>query len=221
MASETVENYIKCIFSLQKRSKKELVSTNAIAEQLNTKASSVTDMMKKLGKRKLVNYKKYHGVSLTKEGRKVAAQIIRRHRLWEVFLVDRLKYGWDEVHELAEQLEHIDSEDLTNRIDAYLGYPKYDPHGDPIPNEDGEIRDDRDSLPLSSLSIGEDAVVVGVLNSSAEYLQYVDELQLHLGQELEVVKKVEFDQSMVIAIKGGEQAVSHEFVKQLLVKKKQ
>ncbi|NQX90902.1 MAG: metal-dependent transcriptional regulator [Flavobacteriales bacterium] len=220
MASETVENYIKCIFSLQKKSKKELVSTNAIAEHLNTKAISVTDMMKKLGKRKLVNYKKYHGVSLTKEGRKVAAQIIRRHRLWEVFLVDRLKYGWDEVHELAEELEHIDSSDLTNRLDEYLGYPKYDPHGDPIPNEEGEIRDDRESQPLSSLNVGDHGVVVGVLISSSEYLQYVDELKLHLGEELEVKKKVDFDKSMVISIQGSDKSLSHEFVKQLLVKRK-
>src|SRR5690554_5916872 len=138
MFSDSEENYLKSIFHLQRLSE-DGVSTNAIADRMQTKASSVTDMLKKLADKDLVNYIKYQGVTLTNKGKKTAASIIRKHRLWEVFLVEKLDFNWDEVHEIAEQLEHIQSEKLIKKLDAFLGYPKKDPHGDPIPDADGEI----------------------------------------------------------------------------------
>ncbi|MGB0424270.1 MAG: metal-dependent transcriptional regulator, partial [Flavobacteriales bacterium] len=200
MASETVENYIKCIFSLQQETKGDGVATNAIAEHLQTKASSVTDMLKKLEKKGWADYKKYHGVKLTKAGKSEALQIVRRHRLWEVFLVDKLDFKWDEVHEMAEELEHVNYEELTSRLDAYLDHPRFDPHGDPIPDSKGEIQDHREKEALSLLQIGDAGVVIGVLDSSTEYLKYVDYLGLQLGQSLVVTEKIDFDNSMSVLI---------------------
>ena len=219
MASETVENYIKCIFSLQKENNDEGVATNAIADHLQTKASSVTDMLKKLQKKGWVDYKKYHGVKLTTAGRAAALQIVRRHRLWEVFLVDKLDFKWDEVHEMAEELEHVNYQELTSRLDAFLDHPRFDPHGDPIPDRNGEIQDHREKEALSLLEVGDAGVVIGVLDSSAEYLKYVDYLGLQLGQALEVTEKILFDNSMSVVINGKPQTVSHQFAKNLLIKK--
>jgi DtxR family transcriptional regulator, Mn-dependent transcriptional regulator len=126
------ENYLKAIYHLSKE-EDESVSTNALAERLETTAASVSDMLKKLAKKELIEYKKYQGVNISEKGKRVALQIIRKHRLWEVFLVEKLSFNWDEVHEIAEQLEHIDSPTLVKRLDEFLGYPKFDPHGDPIP----------------------------------------------------------------------------------------
>ncbi|WP_243389180.1 metal-dependent transcriptional regulator, partial [Flavobacterium psychrophilum] len=132
------ENYLKTIYHLTTISDSE-VSTNAIAEKMETKASSVTDMLKKLSEKDLINYKKYQGVSLTETGSLSAKMIVRKHRLWEVFLVEKLDFPWDEVHDIAEQLEHIKSEKLINKLDDFLGNPTEDPHGDPIPNANGQI----------------------------------------------------------------------------------
>ena len=161
------ENYLKAIYHLELVSDKG-ISTNAIAEQLETKASSVSDMVKKLSDKNVLVYKKYKGVKLTDLGKHTAANIVRKHRLWEVFLVEKLNFSWDEVHDVAEQLEHIKSPKLINQIDALLGFPTHDPHGDPIPDKDGNIKIIEKSL-LSTLSINESGICVGVDDSSSEF----------------------------------------------------
>src|SRR5690606_30039252 len=182
MFTYSEENYIKAIFHLQHISV-EGVSTNAIADQMDTKASSVTDMIKKLAEKDLINYVKYQGVTLTEKGRKTALSIIRKHRLWEVFLVEKLDFTWDEVHEVAEQLEHIHSEKLIDRLDKLLDFPKFDPHGDPIPSKDGKFQE-RDKILLSELPVGEGGICVGVKDSSSSFLKFLDKngIALEIGR---------------------------------------
>ncbi|MDZ7612318.1 MAG: metal-dependent transcriptional regulator [Flavobacteriaceae bacterium] len=136
MFSPSEENYLKAIYALQ-CDQGSPISTNLISEKICTKASSVTDMLKKLSAKNLVDYQKYQGVFLTDQGMKHALKVLRKHRLWEFFLVEKLNYKWEEVHVIAEQLEHINSESLVDNLDAFLGYPKFDPHGDPIPDKNG------------------------------------------------------------------------------------
>ena len=164
MFSQSEENYLKAIFHLTTAEKKG-ISTNAIAEKLATKPSSDTDMIRKLSDKKVVSYKKYYGVSLTNSGRKIAANIVRKHRLWEVFLVEKLHFSWDEVHDVAEQLEHIQSPKLIQQLDHFLGFPTQDPHGDPIPDENGKITDRTDVM-LASLDVNESCLLMGVKDSS-------------------------------------------------------
>ena len=216
--TKTEENYLKAIYKLYSNEGME-VATNVIAEKLNTKASSVTDMMKKLAQKKLVNYEKYKGVSLTKNGDDVAINIIRNHRIWEVFLVEKLGYKWDEVHEIAEQLEHIKSEELIDRLSEYLGNPKYDPHGDPIPNKKGVIPKRKKAVLLSELKIGEKGKIVGVKNTTNEFLQYLEETQLTIGQELSIDKEFEFDKSKVLKVKKHTVTISKEVSTQLIIEK--
>lgn len=216
--NHTEENYLKAIYHLS-IGKTKGVSTNAIAEQLQTKASSVTDMMKKLAEKQLVSYQKYYGVRLTDEGQKVAISTIRKHRLWEVFLVDQLHFKWDEVHEIAEQLEHIQSEELTNRLDDFLGNPQYDPHGDPIPDRTGKIEDQRQMEPLSEAELGKSYVVVGVSDSSSAFLQYLQSLELTLGTTLENIERFEFDGSLHIRFTGKDLHISNQVASNLMVKR--
>ena len=192
------QNYIKAIYHLSDAGNKE-VSTNAIAEVLKTKPASVSDMIGKLANKKAVVYKKYQGVNLSEEGKKEALRIIRKHRLWEVFLVDKLKFNWDEVHDVAEQLEHIDSPLLIKRLDEFLGYPKYDPHGDPIPDESGEFKA-KPQFPLSELAIQNSGIIVAVNDSSSVFLQYLDKIGAYLGAKIKVQSIEEFDGSMEIVI---------------------
>ncbi|WP_152285959.1 metal-dependent transcriptional regulator [Flavicella marina] len=215
--SQTEENYLKAIFSLS-LSRSKSVSTNAIAEKLDTKASSVTDMVKKLSEKKLIDYKKYQGVSLTEEGKKRAVKIIRKHRLWEVFLVKHLDFNWDEVHEVAEQLEHVKSIKLTNELDRFLEFPTHDPHGDPIPDADGNI-DHHIDVMLASLHKNETCVVLGVKDSSPSFLKYLDGHEIKLGSEIIVLEKEEFDNSMQIQIADRKISISQQITKNLFVKK--
>lgn len=219
MASETVENYLKCIYSLQTDNENQGVSTNSIAEKLETQAPSVTDMLKKLKSKGLVDYRKYQGARLTDEGQRIAVAIIRRHRLWEVFLVDQLHFKWDEVHEIAEQLEHVDSEALTERLDSFLGHPKFDPHGDPIPDKNGVLNPLSQRFSLHSLSEGEVGVIVGVNDSDDEFLKYLDSMKLTLGVKVEVVKHYAFDHSTVIKTQSGERHISESVAKNILLTK--
>ena len=200
MFSLSEENYLKAILHLQKTSKSG-VSTNAIAEEMQTKASSVTDMVKKLSEKDLVIYKKYQGVYLSDSGRKTALQIVRKHRLWEVFLVDKLSFSWDEVHEVAEQLEHIKSDKLITELDKFLEFPKRDPHGDPIPDAKGNFHVANKTL-LSNLSKGERGTLVGVKDTSTEFLKYLDKNNIALGKTIEVLDKEEFVESMLIQTGG-------------------
>ncbi|HEY9083003.1 MAG: iron-dependent repressor [Flavobacteriales bacterium BRH_c54] len=217
MNSFTEENYLKAIYKLSLNGVQG-VSTNAIADKLATKPSSVTDMIKKLADKKLVSYQKYQGVNLTKKGSDVAVSIIRNHRLWEVFLVEKLNFKWDEVHDLAEELEHINTHKLTERLDEFLGFPKFDPHGDPIPDKDGNIIQHKD-VTLSDLIRGEKAVVVGVKEHSKSYLNYLEQLQLVLGVEVEVKDIVEFDATMQILVNNKQVIISNQASKNLIVKK--
>jgi len=198
MKSATRENYLKAIYQLLEKNQQG-VSTNAIAERLETKAATVTDMLKKLAAQKLINYKRYYGVTLTQSGKKTALMIIRSHRLWELFLVQKLKFGWDQVHEVAEQLEHVQSELLIQRMDEFLDFPRFDPHGDPIPDEDGKIIQHR-FVTLSQLAPGSTSVISGVVDHSDSFLRYLNQTGMQLGQEIKIQKIEPYDQSMEVMI---------------------
>ncbi len=210
------ENYLKTIYHLSGVAESG-VSTNAIAEMMETKASSVTDMLKKLADKDLILYKKYQGVSLTSSGLLSAKMIVRKHRLWEVFLVDKLDFSWDEVHDIAEQLEHIKSEKLINKLDDFLGNPTEDPHGDPIPNEKGVIPKVDKKL-LSDLQLNQQSICVGVKDSSSEFLKYLDKQKIALGSKVEILGKESFDGSLLIAIEGNEISISNKIANNLYVK---
>ncbi|WP_342448656.1 metal-dependent transcriptional regulator [Tamlana crocina] len=211
----TEENYIKTIYQLGKYGTLT-VSTNSIAEAIETKASSVTDMVKKLAEKGYVNYKRYQGATLTSKGKKIAADVVRKHRLWEVFLVEKLNFSWDEVHDIAEQLEHIKSEKLINELDKLLDYPTHDPHGDPIPDKSGDIKKS-DKVLLFSLTENAKGVCVGVKDTSSAFLKYLDKHKIALGSEISVVSREDFDDSMVIKINGTEMSISQTVANNLFV----
>ena len=217
MLTQTEENYLKAIYSIGLNTGKS-VSTNNIAQQLETKASSVTDMIQKLSDKKLVAYKKYKGSNLTSKGKNIAVEIIRKHRLWEVFLVNKLDYKWDEVHDLAEQLEHIKSNSLIDKLEAFLNFPTHDPHGDPIPDKYGNIEHHINDM-LSSISIGEICTVIGVKDSSTAFLNYLDNANIKLGSTLKVISKEEFDNSIIIEIDKTSISISNQISKNLFIKK--
>ncbi len=196
MVTLSEENYLKAIYHLGKQGS-EAVSTNAIAEQMETKASSVTDMVKKLAEKDLANYKKYQGVSLTKLGRLMAASVVRKHRLWEVFLVEKLNFSWDEVHDVAEQLEHIKSEKLINELDSFLEFPTHDPHGDPIPDKNGSLAKNT-SVSILEMGSGVEGTLTHVKDSSDIFLKYLDKNNLALGDKIKVIEIEPFDNSVKI-----------------------
>jgi len=210
------ENYLKAIFHLELIYPSG-VSTNALAEQLETKASSVTDMIKKLSDKDLVNYKKYQGVKLSKAGKHTAVSVIRKHRLWEVFLVEKLGFNLDEVHDVAEQLEHIQSEKLIKELDRFLDFPKRDPHGDPIPDADGNFMMVNKIL-LADLDKGEAGICVGVKDSSPAFLQFLDKHKIALGKKIRVLEKEDFDQSMKIKLGTEQLQISHQISGNLYIK---
>ncbi|NNK88710.1 MAG: metal-dependent transcriptional regulator [Flavobacteriaceae bacterium] len=209
------ENYLKAIYHLADHGVSK-VSTNAIATRMRTKASSVTDMIKKLSDKNLVIYQKYQGVNLTEVGQEVAVKIIRKHRLWEVFLVEKLNFGWDEVHDIAEQLEHIESEKLVDRLDEFLEFPSHDPHGDPIPDKQGEFKPSQ-KVVLSDVEPGSICFCVGVIDSSSKFLRYLDKNGINLGTQLKVVSKEDFDKSMKIKTKGNTMVISYKISNNLFV----
>jgi len=195
--SASKENYLKSIYHLQHNS--EAVSTNALAQALQTKPASVTDMLKKLTAQKLLQYEKYRGVKLTSEGRKVAVQIIRKHRLWEYFLVKKLQFGWEEVHDIAEELEHISSKKLIDRLDAFLDFPQSDPHGDPIPDSSGKVPSIH-LLTLANLPVNTVAEISSIGNQSVDMMELLKHKNIRIGSNVEITKKFSFDQSMEIKI---------------------
>ena len=197
--SQSEENYIKAIYALQ-RFNEDPISTNELARKMDTKASSVTDMIKRLADKKLIVYKKYKGCELTNAGKETALKTIRKHRLWETFLVEKLGFGWDEVHEIAEQLEHINSQKLTDQLDAFLDYPKFDPHGDPIPDVNGKIFKREETCMLNELKVKTPAVVIGVADGAPSFLQYLDKHDINIGTQLIVSEIFDFDGSMSIEI---------------------
>lgn len=210
------ENYLKAIFHLEREELDE-VTTKAIAEKMNTQPSSVTDMVQKMAEKKLLNYKRYKGVNLTEKGRKLAANVIRKHRLWEVFLVDKLNFQWDEVHEIAEQLEHIQSDELISRLDNFLGNPDFDPHGDPIPDKHGILKKTSKKL-LSELKKDQGGICVGVKQTSPEFLQYLNKKNIEIGTKITVLGKEFFDGSMVIQIGNENSFISSKITKNLYIR---
>jgi DtxR family Mn-dependent transcriptional regulator len=210
------ENYLKTIYHLTTLIDAE-VSTNAIAEKMETKASSVTDMLRKLADKNLIHYKKYQGVSLTADGLLAAKMIVRKHRLWEVFLVEKLDFSWDEVHDIAEQLEHIQSDKLINKLDDFLGNPTEDPHGDPIPDVHGRMVKIEKQL-LSDLAENQSGICVGVKDTSSEFLKYLDKQGIALGSKIEVLAVESFDLSLRIRVGENEMTISHKIAGNLFVK---
>lgn len=196
LLSFTEENYLKAIFHLSEESD-AAVSTNGLADSLKTKPATVSDMIKKLARKEFVDYKKYQGVNLTPSGRTAALKVIRKHRLWEVFLVDKLHFNWDEVHEIAEQLEHVNSPILVERLDDFLGNPKVDPHGDPIPDINGDFQTGP-KISLSEMDINDVGVIICVSDGEPKLLQYLDKVKIRLGLKVMVLEKIEFDGSIQI-----------------------
>lgn len=215
MNSRSEENYLKTIYMLSDKDS-ALVSTTELANYLGMKAASATDMMKKLAEKKLVNYVPYKGVQLTKKGKEEALRIIRKHRLWEVFLVEKLGFGWEEVHEVAEQLEHIKSPKLIDTLDVFLGTPKFDPHGDPIPDKNGVIPVQINKS-IADMSINDTGVIVGVKEHASTFLNYLKENSLTLGSSVKVLQHYEFDQSFKIEIDNNELSLSFQVANAILV----
>lgn len=214
--STSEENYIKAIYHLQHAD--GMVTTNELAAELKTRPASITDMLKKLRSKKLIHYEPYHGFRLSNEGRKVALLIIRRHRLWEYFLAEKLKFKWDEVHSVAEDLEHVGSRKLIDKLDEYLGYPRFDPHGDPIPDSHGRIETNR-QIPLADLALNKPALVCHVSDQSSEMLEILGHKNIALGTKVEVRKRFEFDNSM--EIRTGRQStitISAQLAENIFVK---
>lgn len=213
--SVSEENYIKAIYNLN--GNKQLVSTNALAELMDTKPASVTDMLKKLKAKKLIIYQPYQGCKLNAEGMKVALNIVRRHRLWEYFLAEKLKFEWDEVHAVAEELEHVSNIKLIEQLDAYLGFPRFDPHGDPIPDNEGKMQTVK-QVKLTQLPLHKLAKVNGLTDQSTDMLELLKHRNICIGTEVEITRKFGFDQSVEIKIPNNplfiisEQAAQHILV---------
>ncbi|CAN5423895.1 metal-dependent transcriptional regulator [soil metagenome] len=208
------ENYLKSIYHLSRGS--ENVSTNQLAALLNTKASSVTDMLKKLADKMLINYTPYQGVSLTPGGEKIAIHIIRKHRLWEYFLVEKLNFKWDEVHEMAEELEHISSRELIDRLDKFMGYPKQDPHGDPIPDCDGRFKLN-ELKPISAAEVDDTGIISGVRDHTTPFLQYLEKQELTIGKRIKIMELIEFDHSIILLMEDKKIHISREVANNLLI----
>ncbi len=217
MFTQAEENYLKTILSISLRNNGR-ISTNEIANEIGTSPASVSDMFKKLQEKKLIKYKKYQGVSLTKKGRKNATNILRKHRLWETFLVNTLNFSWDEVHIIAEQLEHIQSEKLIDELDDFLDKPKFDPHGDPIPSKEGKIPLS-DFKSLNELKVGDKGIIMGVKLDKKSFLQYLNQIKIQIGVEIKIINKVNFDKSMEVKTKYKTFFLSNDVSKNLLIKK--
>lgn len=211
------ENYLKAIYKLSQNGGQR-VSTNAIAGEMNTAAASVTDMIQKLSEKELVDYKRYKGTILSPLGNTLAMRLIRKHRLWEVFLHDKLQFGWDEVHEMAEELEHVQNPELVERLDQFLGFPKFDPHGDPIPNSNGTYTL-RNQIELSKLNKDDQGIIVGVKAHGSDFLKMLEQLGLTLGRRVMVTTIHDFDQSMELQLDNGvTKSVSNALTGNIFVK---
>ncbi len=218
MLSKSEENYLKEIYALSESSK-EVVNTSLLANKLATKSPSVTEMLKKLAKKNLLKYEKYKGVKLNTQGKSIALGIIRKHRLWETFLVDKLNFNWDEVHVIAEQLEHIQSDQLTDRLDEFLGFPTMDPHGDPIPNKKGQVIK-INKTPLFNMGISEEGVFIGVKSSSDSFLKYLSKNNISIGCKIKIISIEDFDNSLKIEINNLRFNISKDVAQNLYMEVK-
>ena len=214
--SKSEEDYIKAIFRLYEKTG-STVSTNAIAEYVKTTPASVTDMIRRLHEKGLINYEKYKGVSLNSKGNTEATRLVRRNRLWKVFMVEKLNFKWDEIQEVADLMEHIHSDKLISELEKYLEYPKYDPHGDPIPDQNGKYVL-RTRFPMTDIQLNKPVTVIGIQNTGAGFLQYLDSHHIGIGAQIIVKQKFEFDRSMLIIINRNEINISAEVAKNILVK---
>ncbi|RYE19904.1 MAG: metal-dependent transcriptional regulator [Sphingobacteriaceae bacterium] len=211
------ENYLKAIYRLYQQPENKITPT-AIADALGNNPASVIDMIKKLTDKQLIEYDKRKGVKLTVKGQEAAVLIVRKHRLWEVFLLDKLGYGWDQIHDIAEQLEHVSDDTLANRLEKFLGFPEYDPHGDPIPKSNGKLPKNY-AVKLAEAGIGTTCRVAAVRDTSADFLRYLEKLNINIGTELQLIEKISFDGSLIIRIGDQtETAVSAKFSENILIK---
>lgn len=216
MLSFTEENYLKALLKINIDNHVVEVGTNELAAHLDVKPATVTDMLKRLKEKKLINYQKYGKIGLNEAGRKIAIEILRKHRLWETFLYQKLDFNWDEVHEIAEQLEHIKSAKLINKLDAFLDFPQFDPHGDPIPTEQGELKVTYKKT-LAEVAVGDSCKLAAVKDNSAAFLQYVVKVGLGLSSVVKVVARQEFDSMMQIEVNGEIHHVSEKFAENIFV----
>jgi DtxR family transcriptional regulator, Mn-dependent transcriptional regulator len=217
MLSFTEENYLKVLFKLTQENANEKAGTNELAINLGVKCATANDMLKRLKEKKLIDYEKYGKITLTNTGKKNAIKVVRKHRLWETFLYEKMDFSWDEVHEVAEQMEHIQSEKLLEQLDKFLGYPKFDPHGDPIPDTNGKMSALKAML-LSEGVINKKYKLVGVCNHSSAFLQFLDKTGLTINNNIEVKEIQEFDKSMSVIINNKSQTIiSNEVTQNLLV----
>lgn len=212
--SKSEEDYLKALFTISYKGERS--GTNSLADALNISPASVNNMLKKLKIKDLVDYRKYSPVNLTEKGRSIALGLIRKHRLWETFLYEKLKFTWDEVHEVAEQMEHIRSTKLTERLAEFLGNPKFDPHGDPIPDSSGNIAKPY-SKTLADLENGDTCKVVAVNDESEEFLRHASKLGIELDIEINIVEKLDFDGSMEIEYSGKNEVISKKFSENVFV----
>jgi DtxR family transcriptional regulator, Mn-dependent transcriptional regulator len=215
MLSLTEENYLKAIYHLSDGGSKSVL-TNELAEAMNTKAASVTDMVKKLSAKEVITYEKYYGVNVTSKGKNEALMVIRKHRLWETFLVEKLGFSWDEVHEVAEQLEHINSARLIEKLDEFLGYPKVDPHGDPIPDRQGKLKV-QPQVAIDQLPTGYQGKIAAVKDSDSNLLKYLDKIGAKPGTKIKILGKEQYDDSMEILIDDHRIFISKEVSQNILV----
>ncbi len=217
MLSFTEENYLKALLQLTlETGNKEDLGTNELAAHLSVKPATVNDMLKKLKEKKYVSYKKYGKSSLTNEGKKLAIEVVRKHRLWETFLYEKLEFTWDEVHEVAEQLEHIKSPKLVGKLDKFLNYPAFDPHGDVIPGANGEMKM-LTKKTLNEEEIGHSCTMVGVKDNSAPFLQYVDKVGLSMNNQIKVLSKQFYDDLIEIEVNGKRSSVSPKFAENIVI----
>jgi DtxR family Mn-dependent transcriptional regulator len=215
MLSLTEENYLKAIYHLSEGGAKPVL-TNELAEAMCTKAASATDMIKKLSAKALISYEKYYGVNVSGMGKEAALLVIRKHRLWETFLVQKLNFTWDEVHEVAEQLEHIQSAHLIDKLEEFLDYPTVDPHGDPIPDKTGQLK----VLPLigvDQLTVGYQGIIIAVKDSDSNLLKYLDKIGAKPGRPIKVMAKEAYDESMELTIDNKTVFISKDVSKNILV----
>ena len=220
MISLTEENYLKALIYLSSLApgieEKKDVGTSELASYLKLKSSTVNEMLKRLKEKNLINHEKYKKITLTHSGERNGLKIVRKHRLWETFLFTKLDFDWVEIHEVAEQLEHIKSEKLVEKIDRLLGYPNFDPHGDPIPDKHGKIPQ-RITKSLSAVNKGETCVVLAVSDTSKDFLNYLEDLDISIKTEIVVIDKIAYDKSIKIKIKNEQYSLSRKVADNLLV----
>ncbi len=217
MVSQAEENYLKALFHLTSEiQNKTEAGTNELAEVLDVTPATANNMLKKLKEKDLVSYEKYGKITLTQKGRSVAVQTVRKHRLWETFLYQTLNFTWDEVHEVAEQLEHIQSAKLVEQLEKFLGYPAIDPHGDPIPGAKGEIKSVKRKT-LVEVEVGQTCKLIAVKDNSSSFLQYIVRLGLGLSSKIKIVNRQEFDGSMEIEVDKVRSSISKKVAQNLFV----